>query len=414
MKFGKQLGNVLENTISLFSLKGIDLGLTIFLIPYLILKVGIDNYGHYVFVMSIVYFLLNILNYGFNLTAVRDLAKNKKNALKVNDIFNEVITVKLYLFIVIYSVFLVLIIFLPTTYELRSIYLVGSFLLISDLFSVRWLFLGVEKMKYITLINLSGGIIYVFLVINFINVEADFEKIPLCEAVGTGMVSIISFVWVVRKRKIRIRLISIDKVLIYLKTYFSSFISLLLPSTYGVISIFLAGFFCLPAQLSVFQMGLKFTSAFSTINSVLTNVFYPLINKKNELMAISRLVLIGLGGFLSLIMYFSSDFIIAFWLKKNSLTAVEELISVVKILSVTPLLMGVISSYGVNGLLAYFKDGILGKIVFISTLFMIVSSIWLIPIYGIYGGAISFILGRTIYGILASYMFYRIRKNVEI
>ena len=68
-----------ENTLSLFSIKAIELGLTIWLIPYLILKVGIDNYGVYAFAMALLLFLQNVVNYGFNLSTVREITKNRHN-----------------------------------------------------------------------------------------------------------------------------------------------------------------------------------------------------------------------------------------------------------------------------------------------------------------------------------------------
>ena len=71
-----------ENTLSLLTLKAIELGLTIGLIPYLILKVGFHNYGVYVFAMSLMLFFVNILSYGFDLSTVREISKNKNEDRK--------------------------------------------------------------------------------------------------------------------------------------------------------------------------------------------------------------------------------------------------------------------------------------------------------------------------------------------
>ena len=66
----KKYRSVLENSISLFSLKAIDLALNLWLIPFLILKVGLYNYGLYAFAMALVLFFVNLLNYGFNLNVI--------------------------------------------------------------------------------------------------------------------------------------------------------------------------------------------------------------------------------------------------------------------------------------------------------------------------------------------------------
>jgi hypothetical protein len=61
--------------MSLCTLKGIELALTLGLIPYLIVKVGVAimNYA----AMAMILFFVNVLNYGFDLSTVRDLAANK-------------------------------------------------------------------------------------------------------------------------------------------------------------------------------------------------------------------------------------------------------------------------------------------------------------------------------------------------
>ena len=91
----KSIYNFLENVFSLFSVKVIDLAIAIWLIPYLILKVGIQNYGLYAFAIALMFFFMNISNYGFDLVAVRTLAKNTtKNNKQINTIFNETILCK--------------------------------------------------------------------------------------------------------------------------------------------------------------------------------------------------------------------------------------------------------------------------------------------------------------------------------
>ena len=78
----------------MFSVKAIDLAIAVLLIPYLILKVGLQNYGVYAFALALVFFFMNIANYGFNLVAVRDLAKQAdKNQKSIGEIFNEVFSV---------------------------------------------------------------------------------------------------------------------------------------------------------------------------------------------------------------------------------------------------------------------------------------------------------------------------------
>ena len=400
-----------ENTLSLFSIKAIELGLTIFLIPYLILKIGIDNYGVYAFAMALILFLQNVLNYGFNLSTVREIAKNRHHKEAVSAIFSEVISVKIFLFVLISLFLLLLVVSIPVFNHQKSLYLFGLFILFGDVFSLRWFFLGMEQLKFKALINLFSVLLYVLLVVLLVRNTTDYYWIPFAEGVAFLIVGIISFSIVVRTYKIKIKLISILEILTYLKVNFSSFINLVVPSTFGVMAIFLVGVFGMPLQVSLMQIGVKVSNIFCTLNSILTMVFYPMVHRNKTIMFNSRMVLLAAGVILSVAMYVSSDFLITNWLKSASQTNIYTIIGIMQLLSPMPFIVAIISGYGINGLLTLFKDALFSYITVIATICMVVLAWVLVPMYEFYGGAISFLAGRLVYAVLTYFSFKKIRIN---
>ena len=402
----KTLYQFSENTISLVAIKAIDLGLTLWLIPFLILKVGIENYGIYAFAMALMVFFVNILNYGFSLSAVREIAKNKEDSLKLNQLFNEVISVKAVLFILEYVLFIGLIWIVPKFWEHKTIYFFTSFMLVGELFSLRWFFLGMEKMKFSAFINLGRTILYVGLVLFFVNTTSDYKYIPLLEAIGIILVGIIAFIWTLKRYRLKLKFTSLKEVFMYLKLNFSSFVNSLLPSTFGTVIVFLVGVFGLPQHVSLIHIGLKITNAFSTVNAILTKVFYPMINRTKEIMLPSRILLLFMGVFLSLLLFFGSDYLITHWLTFENREDYRKIVIIVKILSPIPFLMGVISSYGIHGLLTYYKDVLYSKITSISTIVTIILACLLVSQFAFFGGAIALVSGRFIYSI-SSYIAFK-------
>jgi PST family polysaccharide transporter len=401
-----------QNLISLFTVKGLELVLSLGLIPYLIVKVGVDNYGNYAFAMAMILFFVNVLNYGFDLSAVRDLAKNKNNSFKVNQLFNEVFSVKLFLLGIAYSIILILLLLIPRFMEGRIIYLLASSLLIGDLFSLRWFFLGLEKMKFITVISFLSTLIYVVLVLIFIQQKADFIWIPITEAIGLFVVSGISFLWVLKQFKIKIKLLSPKEIMGYLKSHFYSYVNLLLPSTTGLLIVFLMGLFGVPSNVAFMQIGVKFTGAFSTVNTVLTTAFYPMVNREQKNRIPSQIILIGIGLCLSIVMFVVSDWLVMHWLKFENKSDFGNTITVIKWLTPIPFFMGIISSYGINGLLVNFRDKLYSRITIGVTLFMIILGYFLIPRFTKIGGAVTFVLARGLYAFL-SYYFFKMKINLN-
>lgn len=400
-----------ENTLSLVGIKTIELGLTIFLIPYLILKVGMVNYGYYAFAMAFIFIFTNVLNYGFNLTTVRELAKNKHNATKINELFSEVLSVKLVLFGFLYLLILVLILVFPKFGAQKELYFYASLVLVGELFSLRWFFLGLEQLKFKALIHLINTAVYIVLVLLFIQEASDYKYIPLYYAIGMLSVAVISFLWVMKTYKIKLKLSSLKQIGSYLTLNFSSFINLVVPSTFGIMAVFLVGVFGLPVYVSFMQIGVKIASAFSTVNTVLTKVFYPMVNRNSTILLSSRMLLLSLGVLLSLGMFFMSDFIIYNWLSKEGVMSLEKMSSIVKLLSPIPLLMAIISSYGINGLLLFYKDKLYGKITLVSFLTMGILSVLLIPTYHFYGGGLALLIGRLVHAGLSYSAFKKFNQH---
>lgn len=413
MQHKKNINILLQNIISLFFVKGIDLILNLFLIPFLITKVGMRNYGIYAFAMALMYFFVNVLNYGFDISAVRELAIHKTDKVKISEIVSKVISVKLFLAVILYVIVFGFIFFIPRFWDHRLMYFFASLVLVGDLFSLRWFFIGMEKMRFISFMSTITTVIYVLVAINSVKIPSDFIYIPLGEFIGMFLVSVGSFLWVIRFYKVQFKLSSLSEILRYLKFNFSSFINLLLPSTYGVTSVFLVGVFGFPFDVTIMQVGVRFTSAFSTINTILSTVFYPMINRDQKNMKFIRLVLLGVGFCFSGFMYFGNDFLVAHWLQLENHLDFLNIVQLIAILSPIPFLMGVVSSYGVNGLLVFFKDVLYSKITVLSTVVMIIFTFFLVPKYHFMGGGIAFLLGRIIYASLLFLAFYNTKERFD-
>lgn len=409
----KKLYNFLENTVSLFSVKVIDLLVAIFLLPYLILKVGIENYGVYAFAMALIFFFMNISNYGFNLMAVRDLAKSDTTK-NYSVIFNEVFSVKLYLTGFLLLVLLLLSLFLSSFRVHGLLYIFAAFLLLSDLFSLRWFFIGVEKMKYLPIINLIATLIYTLLVLLFIREPKDYINIILFEAIGVLVAGGLSFFYVIRKYELSIQLLSFNKVCNYLYRNFSSFINLFVPSVLSNVAILLVGVFSIPLHVSYMQLGVKYSNAFSTLNSIVTKVFYPVVNRDSKVMKLSFVTLLVLGLLLSVAMFFSAEILVEPWLKLDSEDALDQVIFIVKLMSPTPFLMSVIGAYGVNGLLVLGKGKMFSFITFSSVLIGLITGVVVLFIYGYIGAAVFLIVARGVYALLSSLFLKRTEKLESI
>ena len=360
--------------------------------------------------MSLVLFFVNIMRYGFNLSIVRVVSKNREDSKYISRVFNQVFSVKLFLFLFLTMFFALLTFTIPAFKAHKTLCFYASLLLLVDLFSVRWFFYGMEKMKYLTLISLIGNSVYVLLVVFFVKVESDFIRIPLYEAIGLGITTVTAFLLVFKKYKFNFRLLSVKDIVEYLKRYFSSFLNLLLPSVYNLIILFVLGLIGIPSYVAFLQIGVKFTSVFSAGNTILTDAFYPAINREKEKWSQMQVVLLAFGVATSVLMFFSSEFLIDVWLKLEESEDVDTIIQVSRFLAVIPFVMSVVSIYGVNGLVIIEKDKLYSKITLFSVCLSLISMFVFVPFIGVYGAVVAILTGRISYAMLA-YFFYT--KSLE-
>lgn len=379
------------------------------IIPYLILTVGEEKYGIYAFAYALIFYLRNIIQYGFSLSGVRMIALNKDDKKTLNTIYNNIFTTQLYLTIFCLVTLLILVLFIDVFKNYYIIYLFFSLTLIGELLFPGWFFMGVEKMRFSTIVNVISKVTFAVLVFVFVKTENDFMYIALYQSVGFIFSGLIAQYIIIKKFNINIKLANFKEVKHILKEGVSAFLTLISPTLYYNTSIFLVGIFGLPQYVGFMEIATKISGAFSVLNSILAMVFYPFINRNKSAIKKIKYIFISVGLILSITMFLLSEFLIQLWLHKPS----PEIVSIVKTLSIIPFSASVISAFGVNGLMIYNKDKLYLKIVIFSSVCGLLTALILIPTYYYTGGAIAIVIGSCMTALLVYINNRRVMKTIK-
>ena len=138
--------------------------------PYLIRILGRETYGLIIFALSIVTYFSMIINFGFNISATKDVAENKNNNNKLNEIVSSVFIIKIFLWFVSFFLLLVLIAVIPSFRENWLLFFLVFGMTFNELLFPQWFFQGIEKMKYITIINIISKILQIKLLIFLLHI----------------------------------------------------------------------------------------------------------------------------------------------------------------------------------------------------------------------------------------------------
>lgn len=179
-----RINKLAENITSLISLKGAEYILNFILFPYLVRVLGVERFGSIIFMQSIVQYGIILVDYGFNLTGPRDIARASEQK-QVSQIFSNIMAGKfLILFIVtLGSVFMIQ--FLEEIgYNFDSKLYWAVYLLVVGNFAFPvWFFQGIQQMRYITLFNVIARSVTVALVFIFVKEPDDYLLAALFQSI---------------------------------------------------------------------------------------------------------------------------------------------------------------------------------------------------------------------------------------
>ena len=91
---------ILSNYISLSFLQAANYILPLLVLPLLVRTLGTEKFGLVMFAQAFITFFNIIVDFGFNLSATREVSINKNNPSELKSIFSSVLIIKFFLVII--------------------------------------------------------------------------------------------------------------------------------------------------------------------------------------------------------------------------------------------------------------------------------------------------------------------------
>lgn len=142
MNLAKELKkNILSSGVVHF----INLIVPLLIIPILTNALGVEAYGIYILVLSILQIFISLIDYSFNINSARKIASNRNNNGRVSEIFNNTLITKILFFIISTFVLIFLFKILKLNQEISDYIVIGFLLLLSNTIGPVFFFQGIGK-----------------------------------------------------------------------------------------------------------------------------------------------------------------------------------------------------------------------------------------------------------------------------
>lgn len=389
----KETKVVAGNFLSLFLLKGIDFLIPLLTLPYLLRIIGSDGYGQIMFALALINYFIGFAYYGFNLTGTRFVAANKGSKMRLQYIYTVINSTRLFLCFVSSILIVGLVFSIPSFREYAILYLLFTPMIWGGALLSDWMYQGIERMKYIAILNTGLRLIFLIAVFAFIHGQEDLWVYPLSLSVAYIASAIASHKLLRRLLGLKFRLCRFKHISKRLRIDFPIFINQFVPTLYNNTSGFILGLVAPISTVGIYYAIRKIADIFITLTDLFTRAVFPnIIRNQGHFRAYSRSM--SVVGFLYCLVPILFARVVFLYLNMP----LEENFVILAILMLGVLGVVFYDVYGVNYLIARGYDRVVMRNTLVASLVSFVLAYPMIQYMGILGAAVNLTFARILMG----------------
>ncbi|WP_165312520.1 flippase [Vibrio ziniensis] len=387
---------IIKNISSLFSIRVAGYIIPLITLPYLVRTLEPIGYGTLTFCIAIVQYFVIFVNYGFDLSATQKIAQNKDDKFKLSKIYWNVIAARLLLTLIGLIIIFVLKFMFESISDMSIVLFSAYFSVLGAALFPQWLFQGKEQLGTISIIRLFLQVLIIPLFFLFVKSAEDVWVAALINSIPSLMIVVFSFSLISKRKWISWHKPTVNGVLSELNDGWYLFLSSAAKSLYTTSTTVVLGLLSGPISVGIYASANKLLQAAQGLYTPISASFYPRIN---SLMVNSQLDAMNMIKYLmklqfsltlsiGISMYIFAPFVIDILFGEGY----AESISVLRIMSVLPIVIGLSNIFGVQILLTHGYKKEFTKILILSGVISLFTLLPLCFYFDYIGAALSVVI----------------------
>lgn len=357
------------NIISLFTLKGAEYIISFITLPYLLRVLGPEKYGAIAFVQVIINYGVLLVDYGFNLTAPRDIARVEASDRPRH--FSAVMGAKIAILSIMLLIGIVIFSAIQTTIDMYLLVCMLPMLIGNVIFPI-WYFQGIQQMKFITVFNIMARIVSVSGIFILVQSREDYLWAAFLQSFTPLLAGIIAMLVLLKQNPSLFCLPSLVDVREKLYDGWDIFISTLFINLYTNSNMFILGLMTNDTVVGYYAAASKLVDAVKGLFSPISNAIFPHVSvlfKESRERSVSFLcsvlrIIGGLSFTISILVFVFAEQIAGIVMGQGY----EESIFILQIISFLPFIIGLSNIFGIQTMVAMGMKRIFSRILMLSAL----------------------------------------------
>ena len=276
------LRGLLKNFVSLSFLQAVNYLIPLITLPYLSAVLGIDKFGLVFFAQATMQYFIIITDFGFYLSATREISEFREDKIRVSKIFSSVLTVKLFLMLFSFILLFSLVQIVPRFHADSTIFLLTFGLVIGNGLFPVWFFQGIEKMNIFTILTVSARLIFLALIFIFVRNPEDYLLVPVFNSTGLIIASVFGLYIAVSRYKAKFIRPTLNELYDRVKGSFYYFTSVLSSTVCASFNTMILGLYSTNEMVGYYTAAEKLFIAMRSGFSPFVQGLYPyMANRKN-------------------------------------------------------------------------------------------------------------------------------------
>ena len=280
---------VIKNTSMLYLFSMANLVFPLLTLPYLTRVLSVEYYGVSAYVKSCMTYFAIFLEFGFLLSATRDIVNTNENCQVMSQIVSAVTMAKALLSAVAILCLFAVFPFIPILGNNKLFTLLSFCAVTINALIPDYLFRGLNSMEVITYRFIVCKALSVLLTFALVKGDSDLLLIPLLD-LGSSILALALSIVCMYKRRVSLSMVSLRLAISTIAKSFTYFVSNFDTTAFGALCTVLIGLYLNITDVAYWSLCINLTGAAQSLFSPVLNGIYPYMVSSRDISLIRKIL----------------------------------------------------------------------------------------------------------------------------